>query len=184
MAIRIHYNAPVVLTFSLLAIAVVVLSATLMPRLNLQYFAAGGGMNWSSVGDWFRLFSHVLGHGGWSQLAAQLPFILLLGPLLETRYGSGRMLLLILVTALATGLINLLLFRTGLMGADGVVLMLILLSAMADDRAGSLPLSFLLLAVIFLGHEVMLILRDGSLAQLAQLLGGLIGAGTGLVLRR
>ena len=85
---------------------------------------------------------------------------------------------------MATGLINLLLFRTGLMGADGVVLMLILLSAMADVRAGSLPLSFLLLAVIFLGHEVMLILRDGSLAQLAQLLGGLIGAGTGLVLRR
>lgn len=184
MSIRIRYNAPVVLTFSLFAIAILLLSSTLMPRLNYQYFATGGSMHWGSIADWFRLFSHILGHSSWAQLTSHLAFVLLLGPLLEARYGSGRMLVLLLVTALAAGLINLLLFKAGLMGASGIVFMLILLAAMVDIRAGNLPLTFVLLAIIFLGHEIMLTFRDNDLAQMAQLLGGGVGAGVGLLLRR
>jgi membrane associated rhomboid family serine protease len=183
MAIRIRYNAPVILTLSLLAIAILLLNASLMPRLTYQYFAVGGAVNWTSVADWFRLFSHVLGHGSWAQLTANLAFILLLGPMLEARYGSGRILLLILIAALAAGLLNVLFFKATLMGASGIVFMLILLAAMADIRAGILPLTFVLLAVIFLSHEVTLALRD-NIAQLVQLLGGAVGAIVGLLLRR
>lgn len=184
MSIKIRYNAPVVLTFSLLAIAILLLSTTLMPRLNYQYFATGGGMHWGSIADWFRLFSHSLGHGNWTQLTSNLAFILLLGPLLEARYGSGRLLLLLLITALATGLLNLLLFKAGLMGASSIVFMLILLVGMMDLRAGTLPLTLVLLAIIFLSHEAMAAWRDHNLAQAAQLVGGAVGAGVGLLLRR
>lgn len=184
MPIKIRYNAPVILTFSLLAILILLLSTSVWPRLNLQYFATGSPMQWNSLVDWFRLFSHALGHAHWSNLTANLTLILLLGPLLESRYGSRSMLVLILLTALATGLINVALFKTGLMGASGVVFMLIILASMSDFRAGSIPLTFVLVAIIFLGREVMAILDSDTISQLAHLIGGVVGAAAGLLMRR
>jgi membrane associated rhomboid family serine protease len=184
MSLKIRYNAPVVLTLSLLAILILLLSVSLWPRLNYQYFAIGGSVQWSSVADWFRLFSHVLGHAHWSHLASNLTLILLLGPILEARYGSRTMLTIILITALATGLVNVALFNTGLMGASGIVFMLIILASMTDLRAGTLPLTFVLVAVIFLGREVVAIFQDDDVSQMAHLVGGAIGAGAGLLLRR
>jgi membrane associated rhomboid family serine protease len=182
--IKIRYNAPVVLTFSLLAILILLLNATVWPRLVYQYFAVGGWVDWRSVADWFRLFSHVLGHANWPHLAGNLAFILLLGPILEARYGSRTMLVIVLITALATGLANVLLFDTGLMGASAIVFMLIVLASMADIRAGSLPLTFVLVAVIFLGSEVIEAFRDDDVSQMAHLIGGGVGAAVGLLLRR
>lgn len=182
--IKIRYNAPVVLTFSLLAILVLVLSSTIWPRFAYQYFAVGGYVNWASVADWFRLFSHPLGHANWAHLSGNLAFVLLLGPILESKYGGRVMLLTILATALATGLANVLLFDTGLMGASGIVFMLIVLASMTDIRAGQLPLTFVLVAIIFLGREVLLAFRDDDVSQMAHLVGGAIGAGIGLMLRR
>jgi len=180
---RIRYNAPVILTFSLLAILILVLNATIMPRLTYRYFAVASSMNWGSIADWFRLFSHGLGHANWTHLAGNLAFVLLLGPMLEARYGSGKLLLLVLVTALAAGLANVLLFNSTLLGASGVVFMLLALTTMTDLRAGTLPLTFLLLLAIFLSSELLLA-TSRSAPQLAHLVGGGIGALTGVLLRR
>jgi GlpG protein len=180
---RIRYNAPVILTFSLLAILILVLNATIMPRLTYRYFAVAGSINWGSVADWFRLFSHPLGHAGWAQLAGNLTFVLLLGPMLEARYGGRWLLLLMLITAVTAGLANVLLFNTTLLGASGVVFMLLALTAMTDLRAGTLPLTFLLLAAIFISGELLLA-SDRSASQLAHLIGGGVGALIGVLLRR
>jgi membrane associated rhomboid family serine protease len=183
MMIKIRYNSPVVLTFSLLAILLLLLNASIWPRVTYHYFAIGGSMNWGSVADWFRLFSHPLGHAGWAQLTGNLTFILLLGPMLEARYGSRTMLTIILISAFAAGLANVLLFDSGLMGASGIAFMLIVLASMADVRARTLPLTLVLVAVIFLGREVLIAFRD-DISQTAHLIGGAIGAGAGLLLRR
>jgi len=54
--------------------------------------------------------------------------ILLLGPMLEEKYGSKRIAFMIAVTAVVTGVINILLFpRTALLGASGVVFILLIL---------------------------------------------------------
>src|SRR5690606_7297070 len=79
-AMRLRYNAPVVLTFALLAILILMLNASIMPRLSPRYFALGSTVDWGSLADWFRLFSHPLGHASWTQLTGNLAFVLLLGP--------------------------------------------------------------------------------------------------------
>ena len=90
--LRIMYNAPVTLTFSLATVAVMVLEH-FMPGFTEWLFTAPGkigsevGFDWTNVGDYFRLFTHVLGHQDWEHLLGNLSFILLLGPLLEERYG-------------------------------------------------------------------------------------------------
>ena len=53
---------------------------------------------------------------------------------------------MILVTALLTALLNAVFFNTGLLGASGIVFMLILLSSCANIRAGEIPLTLILVA--------------------------------------
>lgn len=50
--------------------------------------------------------------------------ILVVGPLLEEKYGSANILFVILATALVTGIVNFIFFPyTQLLGASGVVLL-------------------------------------------------------------
>lgn len=180
---RLRYNAPVILTFSLLAILILVLNASVMPRLSYRYFALGSTVDWRSVADWFRLFSHPFGHTNWAQLTGNLAFVLLLGPPLEARYGGRWLLLLMLITAFTAAIVHLLLFKGMLLGAGGIVFLLLALTALADLRAGVLPLTVVLLVVVFVSSEV-LFATHGRTAQLAHLVGGGVGAVAGLLLRR
>ena len=110
-------------------------------------------------------------------LLGNLTFILLLGPILEERYGTGEITFMIFATALATGFANILLSPNHLVGASGVVFMLIILASIVDFRKGTIPLSFLLIALIFIGKEVSDALsKDDNVSQLAHIVGGLVGA--------
>ncbi len=50
-------------------------------------------------GEWWRLVSPVLVHGGWLHLGFNMYFLYLVGPLVEQLYGSARFLLLYVLTA-------------------------------------------------------------------------------------
>ena len=166
---RITYNAPVVLSFALLAVIVQIL-----PDDAKLWFAA-----WPEFHDarsYVGLVSHVLGHGNWDHLLANFTLILLLGPILEERHGSLSLLTMILITALVTGLINVAFTNTLLVGASGIVFMMILLASTANIRAREIPLTFIAVAVLFLGREIVNAFREDNVSQLAHLVGGLAGA--------
>jgi membrane associated rhomboid family serine protease len=174
--IKIQYNAPVILTFSLLAIGIHLLNM-LIPNLTIQYFALRPSMSLLNPLDYFRLFSHVLGHSTWGHLFGNITYILLLGPILEERYGSSMLLFMMVVTAFCTGIFYTLLFATGLLGASGIVFMLIILVSIVDMKAGSIPLTFVLVSGIFIGTEVFNALQaDTNISHTAHIIGGAIGA--------
>ncbi len=180
---RITFNSPVVLTFTLLATAVHLLSISIFPNFNHDYFATTGTFNWNAVSDYFRLFSHILGHQDWNHLLGNFTLILLMGPIIEEKYGSKKTLLMILVTALATGTIYNIFWDTGIMGASGVVFMMILLGSLVNFSSGTIPITFILVALLFLGREVYdsVVVAD-NVANFAHILGGLCGMGFGFVM--
>ncbi|HEX2612428.1 MAG TPA: rhomboid family intramembrane serine protease, partial [Fibrobacteria bacterium] len=94
------WNAPVVLTFALLALMVHLADAWYWHGLASSYFAAMPGFDYRSFWSWFRLMSHVLGHKDLSHLASNFSVILLIGPILEEKYGSRMLLVMILATTL------------------------------------------------------------------------------------
>jgi membrane associated rhomboid family serine protease len=173
--LRISYNAPVVLTFALLAVGVFILGAGVSSDFVGTWFVAKPWVRETS--DSVALVSHILGHKDWNHLLSNFMLILLLGPLLEERFGSGKLLGMIVVTALATGLINLAVFDTGLLGASGIVFMMILLASTANIRQGAIPLTFIAVAVIYLGGEIVRALdKEDQISQMAHLIGGVAGA--------
>ena len=132
-----------------------------------------------SIQSYVGLFSHILGHASWQHLLGNFMLILLIGPILEERHGSGPLLVMILLTALITGVANALLSSAGLMGASGIVFMMILLASMANVRGGEIPLTFVAIAIIYLGGEVVRSFHNDNISQLAHLVGGAVGGAFG-----
>ena len=166
--LRISYNSPVILTFCIFCTLILLFDKVFFAKLNIVqsvFTVAGHGsnpdsFNFKSLFDYFKLFTHVLGHASWNHLVGNLTFILLIGPLLEERYGSPMLLLMICVTALVTGVLNACLIPTPLLGASGIAFMLIILSSFTSISKNEIPLSFILVFILFLGSERFLKLEN------------------------
>ena len=67
---------------------------------------------------YIRLFGHVLGHASWDHFLNNMLLLLVIGPPMEEKYGSGPLLKGILLTALISGVLQCVLFpHTALLGA-------------------------------------------------------------------
>lgn len=184
-SIKITFNAPVVLGFSLCCVAALVLNLLTGGASNRLVFSTYHS-SLANILTYIRFFTHVLGHSGWAHLTGNMVYILLLGPMLEEKYGSNRILEVIAATALATGLVNWFLFPgVVLCGASGVCFAFILLSSFAGVKKGEIPVTFILIAVIYLGQQVL----DGifianNISNMAHIVGGIVGALFGFMLTR
>jgi len=175
---KISYNAPTTLSFALLAALVLALSSTLLPGLTQAWFSSPAPFRASQIQDWIKLFTPPLGHANLDHFLSNFSFILLLGPILEATYGSLLLLGMMLATALVTSLLNILIFpNTVLLGASGIVFMMILLASITNFEKGQIPLTFVLVLVLFLGKEVWngLAHRD-QISQFAHIIGGIVGS--------
>ncbi|MBR5581507.1 MAG: rhomboid family intramembrane serine protease [Treponema sp.] len=180
--LKIVYNAPVTLTFSLAAVLLLVLNQFALRGLIDTFFTVPGkigsemAFNWSNPLDYVRLFTHVLGHGDWNHLLGNLSFILLLGPLLEERYGSPMLVLMMSITALVTGVVNVCFFDRPMVGASGIAFMMILLSSFTAISKHQIPLTFLLVFVLYVGRELVSSFLDENVSYVAHIAGGLCGS--------
>lgn len=172
---KIKYNSPVILSFSLICAAAFFFNKGLAGSLT-NYLSVGTQVNWSNPLSILTLFTHVIGHGSMAHLMGNMTFLLLLGPVVEEKYGSRNTLLMIVATALITGLLNITFFDTGLLGASGIVFMLILLASFTNVKSGEIPLTFILVALLFVGKEVWQSLDNDTVSQFAHIIGGLCGS--------
>lgn len=177
----IRYNAPVTLTLTLAALIVLGIDAATGHAITPRFFASPPDFSPGSLLWYPRLVTHVLGHANWAHLAGNGTFLLLLGPIVEERYGSDRLLVMILITAAVTALLNAIAFSGSILGASGIVFLFIVLSSFGNARGTGIPITFILVAVLFLGREVVDAFRDDNISQLAHLVGGACGAVFGFV---
>jgi membrane associated rhomboid family serine protease len=184
MKIRVRYNSPVILTFALLCAVLLLIDQISGGAFIRTFFTLTPTFNAGSLLSWMRLFTYVIGHQSWTHLISNFSFILLIGPVLEEKYGSLSLLAMMLVTALATAFLNILVVRTGLLGASGIVFMLILLSSFTNIRQGEIPITFILIIALYLVREFVNALSPDTVSQLAHIAGGLIGGLFGFIFAR
>lgn len=172
---RFHYNSPVILTYTILSFIVLILSGiTKFYSTRLLFSVYRGSL--TDVFFYFRLFGHILGHADWSHFLSNFLIILIIGPMLEEKYGSKNLLMMIATTALVTGLLNILLFDSALLGASGIVFMFILLGSFANIKKGSIPITLILVVVVYLGMEFAdALLKEDNVSQLTHIAGGIFG---------
>jgi len=182
---KIDYNAPVTLSFAIASFLTLCLgwvTGGLTTRLLFCVY----GSPWTDPLTYVRLFGHVLGHADLSHYMGNMMLFLLLGPIVEDDYGSGRLLAMIAVTAVVTGLADMIFFpATGLLGASGVVFMMIILASLVRYQRGKIPLTFVAVAVLYLGQEIYnAVFAVDDISQLTHIIGGVLGVLFGLAMRR
>ena len=182
--LHIQYNSPVVLSFALLSLAALLLGRLTGGWTTHTLFCVYRAPLTDPF-TYIRMVGHVLGHAGYAHYISNMTLLLVIGPPLEEKYGSGRLLGCILFTALVSGLVQFLFFPgSALLGASGIVFMMIVLSSLAGMREGTIPLTLILVVFIYLGGEIVdaVTVRD-NVSHLTHILGGLCGAGLGFAIK-
>lgn len=181
---KVQYNAPVILSFTIISLLVYLLDSW-THWTNLALFSVYRSPLTDPLG-YIRLFGHALGHVSIEHYFNNFLLILLTGPMLEEKYGSRNLLVMILFTALVTGLLHVLLFpATALLGASGVVFMMILLSSFVNLKKGKIPLTLIVCVFVFVGREISAgLLNQDNISQITHIIGGVCGAFFGFYLNR
>jgi len=181
--VRIKYNAPTVLTFAIISALVMLLTTTILPGLSQAWFMVPGRGNFNpaSVRNWVTVFTHIAGHADWSHLINNFTLILLIGPILEETYGSVSLFFMIIVTALVTGALNIVFFQSFLMGASGIVFMMILLASFTNFSSGEIPLTFILVLILYVGVQFFHTLGTDNISHFAHIVGGFFGSFFGFI---
>ena len=173
--VRIRYNSPVVLSYTFLCLGLYLINHFIFPHFTEGFLTNYPGIEWKNPLWYWRLLGHGLGHSNPPHLLGNFSLILLLGPMLEEKYGSKPLLSMILITIMCTGLLNCLFFSTGLLGASGVVFCFITLASFTNIKPQEIPLTFVLVALLFLSKEILGIFKTDQVSQFAHILGGIAG---------
>lgn len=173
---KIILNAPVVIGFVGISLLAMLLDGVTRGVSNQMFFITYHSSLESPI-TYLRFFTHVFGHVGWEHFMGNMSYILLLGPMLEEKYTSGVLAGVIMMTAFVTGIINYLCFPdTALCGASGVVFAFIVMSSFTSFKEGEIPLTFILVAIFFVGKEVIQgIFVTDNISNMAHIVGGVLG---------
>ena len=182
---RVVLNSPAILIFAGICVIARILDMLTGGGSSRALFSVYG----SSLADpltYLRCFCHAFGHASWDHLISNMMYILILGPMLEEKYGTRNIVIVMAATAVITGILNMILFpSTRLMGASGIVFAFILLASVTSVEDGEIPLTFILVAVLYIGQQIWqgLTVSD-NISQMAHIVGGIVGSVLGFILRK
>lgn len=183
--LKVTFNAPVTLGFVIICFIATLLGIVSNGRITQMVFMTYHS-SLANFMTYVRFITHIFGHSGWSHFIGNASYLLLLGPMLEEKYGSKELIEVIGITAVVTGLVNYIFFwNVGLCGASGVVFAFIILASFTGFKEGEIPLTFILVAVIFIGQQVYegIVVQD-NISNMAHIIGGIVGAVIGYWLNK
>ncbi len=181
--LRLSFNAPAVLTFTALCVIAQLISMLTRGESNRVLFSVYRASLLDPL-TWVRCFTHVLGHAGWEHLLGNIMYILILGPMIEEKYGTATTAFIMAATALVIGIINMVFFPgVMLLGASGIVFAFILIASITIREDNTIPVTFILVAVLYLGQQIWQgLFSQDNVSQMAHIVGGAVGAVLGFLL--
>lgn len=182
---KFSFNSPVILWFSIICLVALLLGyVTNNVSTNLVFSVYRSSL--TSPLTFIRFIGHIFGHVDIEHFLGNITLLLVVGPMLEEKYGSSNITIVVLVTAIITGVVNFIFFpHIQLLGASGVVFAFILLSSFVSFKEGTIPVTFVLVAIIYIGGQFYngIFVRD-DVSNLTHILGGGVGAGLGYIMAK
>lgn len=177
---RFKLNAPVTLGFVAICGIALLLNNLTGGKAN-QYVFCTYRSSLLNPMTYVRAVGYAFGHADWAHFAGNITYILLLGPLVEEKYGSKMLMEMMLITIVVTAIVHAIFFsNVGLLGASGIVFMLIILSSISNVKSGEIPITFVIVCIIFIGGQIMDSFHQDNISQLGHIVGGICGGVLGL----
>ena len=174
--INFDYNSPVIITYLVISLIACLLNYITKGKSNKLLFSNYRSSPLNPL-TYIRLFSHCIGHKDWDHFVSNFLYILLIGPMIEEKYGSLNLIGMILMTSLVISLFNIIFHNYCITGASGNVYMLIVLSSFSNITEGKIPITLILILLFYITSEIKKSLLEGNkkIYHDGHLLGALCG---------
>lgn len=170
-----QYNSVLILSFFFISLLALILKYVTKGFTNNLLFSTYRSSPLNPL-TYVRLFTHVLGHQDWKHFSNNFVYILLIGPIIEEKYGTLNLLGMILITAGIIGIINNLFTKNKILGASSIVFMLIVLSSFTNIQAGKIPITLILIFIFYIVNEIINgVFKKDNVSQMGHLLGAVCG---------
>jgi GlpG protein len=172
---NIQYNSVLILSYFFISLVALILNAITSGKTNEVLFSSYRSSIFNPL-TYVRFFTHAIGHTGWHHFSSNFLTMLLIGPMIEEKYGTMNLLIMMLITAGITGIINTIISRKTILGASGNVFMLIILSSMVNLEAGKIPLTLILIFFFYIANEIIegIFVKD-NVSHMGHLIGAICG---------
>lgn len=183
--IRLSFNAPAILAFVGICVAAQLVNMLTGGASNTAVFSVYRSSLLNPL-TYLRCICHVFGHADWNHLIGNMMYILILGPMIEEKYGTSNTIFVMVVTAVVTGIINMVFFpAVHLLGASGIVFAFILISSITTKEDHTIPITFILVALLYIGQQIYQgIVQKDNISQMAHIVGGVVGSVLGFVMQK
>ena len=176
--IEFDFNSIVIISYLILSFIALVLDKITRGKSNLYLFECYRSSPFNIL-TYVRLFTHSIGHAGWEHFVHNFLYILLVGPMIEEKYGSVNLVIMFLITSFVIGVFNILFDNYRLRGASGNVYMLIVLSSFSNIQDGKIPITVILIVIFYIVGEMKRSITDHESNTYHD--GHLLGAVCGLI---
>ena len=179
--IKFDYNSIVIITYLLISIVAWFLNKLTLGKSNKLLFESYRSSPFNPM-TYIRMFTHCIGHRDWDHLVGNFLYILLIGPMIEEKYGSINLLIMLLITSLVIALFNIIFNNYSILGASGNVYMLIVLSSFSNIQEGKIPLTVVLICIFYVIGEIKRTIteRKSKVYHDGHLIGALCGLAFGI----
>lgn len=179
--IQFDYNSRVIITYLIICIISWILNLITRGKSNKVFFENYRSSPLNPL-TYVRLFTHSIGHRDWDHLVNNFLIILLIGPMIEEKYGSINLIIMFLITSLVIAIFNLIFSNYSILGASGNVYMLIVLSSFSNIQEGKIPLTVVLICIFYVIGEIKRTIteRKSKVYHDGHLIGALCGLAFGI----
>lgn len=172
---NLQYNSVLILTYFFVCFLILIMNYMTKGYSNDILFSSYS----SSLNNpltYIRLVTHALGHTNWKHFSSNFLYMLLIGPMIEEKYGTLNLLLMMIITAVVIGIINSLISNKRILGASGIVFMLIVLSSFVNIETGKIPITLILIFIFYIVNEILDgFFKKDDVSHLCHLIGAVCG---------
>lgn len=147
------YNSLVIISYFLICFLFFILNVISKDKVN-SFFACRRGNIFNPL-FYIRLIFSGLCHVDWNHFKNNFLIILLIGPMLEEKYGSLNLFYMLLSTSLASGIFHLIFYKSSTVGASDNVFMMVVLCSIVNITAGKIPITLILIVLFYVIDEVL-----------------------------
>jgi membrane associated rhomboid family serine protease len=171
---NIKYNSVLILTYFFISLVALILDKISKGKINKWLFSSYRNSLLSPL-TYVRLVTHSIGHSGWNHFMNNFLYILLVGPMIEEKYGTIPLLKMMLISSLVIGIFNFIFSKKGIVGASGIVYMLITLSS-SVNLEGGIPLTLILICLFYVVNEIFnSLLKKDNVSHISHFIGAICG---------
>ncbi len=171
---KITFQAKGTLIIALLSLIGLILLKILPKTQNV--FILNGDFQHGSWQWYFSTLFYIFGHADLQHFVGNMAIVLLLGPIIELKYGYKSLLVMSGITAVVTAILHTLLWDNGLLGCSGIAFMFIVLVTLLNAKGKEIPFTFILVVLLYLGQEIYSSFKQDQISHFAHLFGGAMGA--------